>query len=259
MFSRSTDGGATFATPQVIFDTGTNKQTIGNVPVVLPDGTLVVGGTYIESLGAEKKHSSFAVVRSTDGGVTFSAPQIVDDEQVLVVPGLRTGDAVPSLAVDRRSGRIYAAWQDSRFSKGKRDDILVTHSDDAGATWSMPLKANDTPVAAQDAFLPVVQVDSRGRVGLLYDDLRDDPSAKDGQFLTTVWLTTSTNGQTWSTSTPVTPTFDQSASPNAGGFFLGDYQGLGVADTQFQPFFSADLLTQQDGKLGSDIFSTRLG
>jgi hypothetical protein len=58
---------------------------------------------------------------------------------------------------------------------------------------------------------------------------------------------------------PVTSTFDQSASPNAGGFFLGDYQGLGVAGTQFQPFFSADLLTQQDGKLGSDIFSTRLG
>jgi BNR repeat-like domain len=259
MLSRSADGGATFSTPQVIFDTGTNKQTIGNVPVVLPDGTVVVGGTYIESLGAEKKHSSFFVVRSTDGGVTFSAPQIVDDEQALVVPGLRTGDLVPSLAVDRRTGRIYAAWQDSRFSKGKRDDILVTHSDDAGATWSMPLKANDTPAGAQDAFLPAVQVDSHGQAAILYDDLRDDPSAKDGQFLTAAWLTTSTDGQTWSVSTRVSPTFDQAASPNAGGFFLGDYQGLGVAGTQFQPFFSADLLTQQDGKLGSDIFSTRLG
>src|SRR5205814_4526794 len=135
-FSRSTDGGATFSTPKVIYDTGTNKQTIGNVPVVLPSGTLVVGGTYIETLGAEKKHSSFFVVRSTDGGATFTAPQIVDDEQVLVVSGLRTGDTVPSLAVDRRTGRIYAAWQDSRFSHGQRDDVLGTDPDDAGAPVS---------------------------------------------------------------------------------------------------------------------------
>lgn len=260
MFSRSTDGGASFSTPQVIFATGTNKQTIGNVPVVLPGGTVVVGGTYIETLGAEKKHSSFFVVRSSDGGVTFSAPLIVDDEQVVAVPGIRTGDTVPSLAVDRRNGRIYAAWQDSRFSNGKRDDILVTHSDDAGRTWSFPLKANDTPAGAQSAFSPTVSVDSNGRVGLLYYDLRDDPSDKDGQFLTADWLTTSVNGgATWSTSVRVSPTFDQAASPNAGGFFLGDYQGLAAAGTQFQPFFAADLLNQADGRLGSDIFSTRVG
>jgi hypothetical protein len=37
MFARSTDGGASFSTPEVLFETGTNKQTIGNVPVRVPE------------------------------------------------------------------------------------------------------------------------------------------------------------------------------------------------------------------------------
>jgi hypothetical protein len=53
MFSRSTDGGASFSTPQVVFATGTNKQTIGNVPVVFPNGDVAVLGTYFRPHGGE--------------------------------------------------------------------------------------------------------------------------------------------------------------------------------------------------------------
>lgn len=103
-------------------------------------------------------------------------------------------------------------------------------------------------------------VDANGRVGILYYDLRDDASAKDGQIVTTEWLTTSTDGgQTWSASAGMSPDFDETASPNAGGFFLGDYQGLAAAGRSFQAFFAADLLVQGDGKLGSDIFAIRAG
>jgi hypothetical protein len=123
----------------------------------------------------------------------------------------------------------------------------------------MPLRANDTPAGAQDAFMPAVTVDSRGRVGILYYDLRDDASAKDGSFLTAEWLTTSTDGgRTWSASRRVTPTFDYAAAPPAGGFFLGDYQALDSAGTSFQAFFGANLLPQANGALGSDIFATRI-
>jgi hypothetical protein len=121
------------------------------------------------------------------------------------------------------------------------------------------VKANDTPAGAQDAFMPAVAVDSKGRAGILYYDLRDDTSAKDGAFLTTEWLTTSTDGgRTWSASSRVTPTFDAAAAAQAGGFFLGDYQGLDTAGTSFQPFFVANLALQANGALGSDVFSTRL-
>jgi hypothetical protein len=259
MFSRSTDGGATFSPPQVILATGQNKQTIGNVPVVLPDGTLLVGGTLFDSKGSEKNALQTYVVRSTDGGRTFSAPTIVDDQRPIIVPGVRSGDSVPSFAVDHASGRVYATWEDSRFSGGKRDDVLVTHSDDAGRTWSFPVRANDTPEGAQSAFTPTVAVDSRGRVGIVYYDLRDDTSAKDASLITTEWLTVSTDGgQTFGASRRLTPDFDQTASPNAGGFFLGDYQGLAAAGSSFQPFFAADLVAQANGNLGSDIFSTRV-
>jgi RTX calcium-binding nonapeptide repeat (4 copies) len=270
-FSRSTNGGASFSPPQVIFGTGVNKQTLGNVPIVLPDiagtaandaGMVVVGGTYFKSAGfsAEKNIAFFYVVRSTDGGVTWSAPIIVDHERPLVVPNVRSGDTVPSLAVDRRTGKLYAAWQDSRFSKGSenRNDILVISSSDGGLTWSAPIKANDTPPGAQDAFTPTIQVDDGGRVGVLYYDLRDDSDPKDAAIMTAEWLTVSTDGgRTFGPSQRLTPAFDQTAAAFAGGYFLGDYQGLGNAGTAFQPLFVANLVAQANGELGSDVFSTQ--
>ena len=252
MFSRSTNGGASFSEPKVVYDTATHKQTIGNVPVVFPNGDVAVLGTYFDSasLGKNSQHLWQAV--SKDGGATFTAPQLVLDMSSMPVPGLRTGDTVPMFAV-APDGTLYATWQDIRFSNGKRNDVLVTSSRDEGRTWSMPLKANDTPAGAQDAFMPAVAVDARGRVGILYYDLRDDASAKDGAYLTAEWLTTSTDGgRTWSPSARVTPAFDYAAAPEAGGVFLGDYQGLDASGTSFQPFFGATLLG------ASDIFSTRI-
>jgi Neuraminidase (sialidase) len=212
MFSRSTDGGASFSTPQVVFETGTNKQTIGNVPVVFPNGHVAVLGTYFDNASLGKNSQSLWMTLSTDGGRTFTAPRLAMDMQSLPVPGLRTGDTVPAFAV-AADGTLYATWQDVRFSHGKRTDVLVTSSHDEGQTWSTPRKANDTPAGAQDAFTPAIAVDARGRVGILYYDLRDDTSTKDGAFMTAEWLTTSTDGgRTWSASQRVTPTFDHAAA-----------------------------------------------
>jgi hypothetical protein len=261
MFSRSTDGGRTFSTPRVIFDTGVNEQTLGNVPIVLPNGTVVVYGSFFENpaFSAEKNHTFFYVVRSTDGGRTFSAPRIVEEEKAAPVRNIRSGDTVPIAAVDRRNGKLYAVWQDVRFSGGKRTDVLLISSSDGGLTWSAPVKVNDTPPGAQDAFTPSVAVDANGRVGVLYYDLRDD-NPKDAALMTTEWITFSTDGgRSWSESTRLTPAFDHRAAAFARGFFLGDYQGLGVAGTTFIPFFGANLVAQANGQLGSDIFSTRVG
>jgi hypothetical protein len=259
MVARSTNAGASFEAPQVVFATGTNKQTIGNVPVVLPGGTVVVAGTYFENASLGKNAQQLWVARSADGGRTFSAPELPMTMMSLPVPGLRTGDTVPSFAVDRRSGRVYASWQDVRFSHGKRNDVLVTWSDDAGRTWAAPVQANDTPAGAQDAFMPAIAVDDGGRVGILYYDLRDDTDAKDAAIVTAEWFTTSSDGgRIWSASRRVTQPFDHTAAAFAGGFFLGDYQGLTAAGTTFTPFFGANLVAQASGQLGSDIFATRL-
>jgi hypothetical protein len=259
MFARSTNGGASFSTPQVVLATGTNKQTIGNVPVVFPNGDVAILGVYFQNASLGKNSQKLWMTLSKDGGATFTAPRLLMDMQSMPVPGLRTGDTVPSFAV-AADGTLYATWQDVRFSNGKRNDVLVTSSRDEGQTWSMPVKANDTPAGAQDAFTPAIAVDTAGRAGILYYDLRDDASTKDGAFLTADWFTTSTDGgSTWSASDRVTPTFDTAAAPPAGGFFLGDYQGLDAVGTAFQPFFVANLALQENGALGSDVFSTRIG
>jgi hypothetical protein len=97
-------------------------------------------------------------------------------------------------------------------------------------------------------------------VGVVYYDLRNDASARDASLITTEWITFSTDGgRSFGTSTRVAPDFDHTAAAFAGGFFLGDYQGLGVSGAKFFPFFGATLLPQADGRIGSDIFVRRVG
>jgi hypothetical protein len=95
---------------------------------------------------------------------------------------------------------------------------LLTSSTDEGQTWSAPVKVNDT-AGAQGAFTPTVKVDSNGRVGVLYYDLRNDASARDGTFTTTEWIALSTDGgHTFAPSRRVALDFDHAAAANAGGF-----------------------------------------
>jgi hypothetical protein len=239
--------------------TGNNEQTLTNLPVVEPDGTVVLVGTYYQNQSFNKNGGKFFVTRSSNGGVSWDPVRFPFDQKPVGIPGIRGGDGVPNASVDRGSGKLYAVWQDSRFSGGKRDDILLTSSTDAGRTWAAPVKVNDTPRGSQGAFTPTVKVDSNGRVGVLYYDLRNDVSTKDGTFTTTEWIAFSTNGgQSFGSSRRVAPDFDHAAAANAGGYFLGDYQGLGVRGSNFVPFFGATLLPQADGRIGSDIFTRRV-
>jgi hypothetical protein len=258
LIAYSADGGASFSRPIVAVPTRNNEQTLTNLPVVLPDGTVLDVGTYYPNQAFNKNAGLFFVTRSHDGGNTWSPVEFPQAQRPVGVPNIRSGDGVPNATVDRRTGKIYAVWQDSRFSQGKRDDILLISSNDQGRTWTNPIKVNDTPAGAQAAFLPTVKVDSSGRVGVVYYDLRNDASAKDGSLITTEWITFSTDGgRTFGPSRRVAPDFDHVNAAFAGGFFLGDYQGLGVAGSTFTPFFGATLVRQANGAIGSDIFANR--
>jgi hypothetical protein len=235
--------------------TGNNEQTLTNLPVVEPNGTVVLVGTYYPNQAFNVNGGEFFVTRSADGGATWSPVRFPFNEKPVGIPGIRAGDGVPNATVDRRTGKLYAVWQDSRFSGKKRDDILLTSSTNQGRTWRAPVKVNDTPLGAQGAFTPTVKVDENGRVGVVYYDLRDDATDRDGTYTTTEWIAFSTDGgHTFGPSRRVSPDFDHALAANAGGYFLGDYQGLGVTGDTFLPFFGATLETQADGTIGSDIF-----
>jgi hypothetical protein len=111
---------------------------------------------------------------------------------------------------------------------------VISTSKDGGKTWTTP-KVIST-VTGRPAFTPTVAVNSAGVVGVTYYDLRNLPAGDTTTLPTDYFFTSSTDN--FATSLRITPTsFDLLTAPNAGGFFVGDYEALGVNGTAFVPFF----------------------
>jgi hypothetical protein len=235
-FSRTTNGGASWEKARIIFDPGPNAQTIGSIIVVLPNGDLLNAFDLVLDACCTSP-LYVAVIRSHDRGAHWSKPIIVNTLQTVGVSdpqdghAVRTGDILPSIAVDPSSGAAYLVWQDSRFNGGARDQLAFSRSDDSGRTWSAPTRINK--VATTQAFTASINVTEDGTIGVTYYDFRNDtPSA--ATLLTSYWLLTSENGgRTWS-ETRIAQPFDMRTAPDAGGFFVGDYEGL---SSTLVPFF----------------------
>ncbi len=258
-FARSTDGGESWEPARPIYDPGINSQTIGNIIVVLPNGTLVNFYTHIDAAANGSSSAYLDLIRSTDNGVTWSSPIRIASELTVgtVDPEtgarVRDGTLVPSVAVGP-GGKLYAAWQDSRFSAGNHDAIAAANSNDGGLTWSAPVRTNSHPGVA--AFLPAMNVRADGMIGVSYFDLR--PNTSDANTLyTSIWLARSTDAVNWQES-QVSGPFDLSKAPQASwgnglAYFLGDYQGLASSGSTFIPFYAR---TSGDGASNrTDVFA----
>ncbi len=143
LFSRSTDGGRSFQPPMVISDhPGSPKDSVGAAEgtdvAVAADGTVFV--VWSDSTG-------ILLDRSTDGGVTFGADQLVapTGDIVFNVAGVARVNGYPSLEIDRSSGRMYIIWVEPR---GERTGILLARSADGGDRWSPP---HEIPAAVPPA------------------------------------------------------------------------------------------------------------
>jgi hypothetical protein len=163
-FNRSTDGGNTFSSFLTLKNgpgQGTNVQTGPNGEVY------VCYADYGAGPNITFPASGLGFTKSTDGGVTFSAPQVV-------VPyvGIRksnVGDPAfnnirvndyPSMAVDKSSGphrgRIYAVFAAQQNGNGKAV-VELTYSDNQGSSWSSPQVISFG--AAIQSFFPWITVD----------------------------------------------------------------------------------------------------
>jgi hypothetical protein len=131
------------------------------------------------------------------------------------------------------NGQLAVVWQDARFSGGQRDGIAFSRSVDGGLTWSEPVRLNADPVV--QAFVPTVAIRGDGTIAVTYFDFRSD-TVSTATLLTDYWMATSTDGVIWRERRLAGP-FDLALAPNAGGLFLGDYMGLGVAGQAFVPMF----------------------
>jgi len=238
-FARSTNGGASWETARSIFDPGTSNQTIGNLLVVLSNGTLVNVFNRIDAPPGGQRRSRLAAMRSTDRGVTWSAPVYVSDmfavgtRDPVSGTNVRDGSIVPT-AASGPGGVLYVAWQDSRFSGGVFDGIALSRSNDGGLTWSTPVRVNGAPNAS--AFTPTLHVAADGTVGVTYFDLRSDTAT--APLSTDPWLARSRDGGATWTDTRIGDTFDMTLAPFANGLFVGDYEGLVSLGGRFVPFYA---------------------
>ena len=145
-------------------------------------------------------------------------------------------------------------------------------SADGGASWSTPIRVNQTPLdipaANRQSFLPSVAVAANGTIGVSYYDFRlNDPNPG---LRTDRWLvrchpgpnSTATDPACWTSEARLTSSsFNiESVAPNftsvtpdfAGAFFLGDYFGLASAKNDFVATF-----TQPDGGNVTSVFFAR--
>jgi hypothetical protein len=186
--------------------------------------------------------SRFEVVRSGDGGRTWSQPTVVatDTSTLDADPNtgaaLRTGGGLPFPALDPRTGELYVAYEGTDFTDGTYNQIQLVRSGDAGRTWSKPVRVSrDT---GKPAFTPSIAVTGDGDVGVTYYDLRTLQPGNTTTLPTSTWLTVSARGgQRFGHERQLAPLFDHLNAPDALGLFLGDYQSLTTVDDQFRALF----------------------
>ncbi|MFN2527048.1 MAG: sialidase family protein [Actinomycetota bacterium] len=245
----SDDQAQTWHGPFVIYP----GQGIGTIPLITPAGDLAVVFTTLASpvpplyrepgaYDSETITTAGKMVVSvapragslpTGGPLVFTPPSTVDAYRGTDVRMHRASEDLPSAAIDPKSGRIYVAWSDNRFRDDLVNDIVITHSDDLGITWSGVRNVNPgKPDDFVEHFTPAIEVGTDGILRLSY---RTQKQAEDvvrfSPYVDTVYQQSRDDGETWTKPLKVNinvRTDVRFATFSRNSAFLGDYSQIAV-------------------------------
>ncbi len=179
---RSDDGGRNWTAPTRV-SSSSRLRAIAPTPVVGPDGALNVlyldlGDDELDYAGGHNGRGGPAydgdwrllLARSRDRGATWRESPVgaVKPAQRFIV----FTPPFPSLAVDQRNGKLYAAFTDGRAGDA---DVSLWSLEPDGGRWKGPVRVNDTRRGDGTAqYLPRLAVTPSGRLDVVYYDRRGD-------------------------------------------------------------------------------------
>jgi len=149
------------------------------LPHVAPDGTVYTSVTNFPG-----KHgqccATITVDFSADGGKTWEWPTAPAASLVQTPPftgyvnttfrdGIENSFAVGTQLSAQGHYPLYVAWED--YSSGYVN-VILSASDDGGATWSKPIQVNDNADPKTDEFQPQLAVAADGTVSVNFYDRR---------------------------------------------------------------------------------------
>jgi hypothetical protein len=261
---RTSDGGATWNAP-VRVKPGVDGATFsGPMPVVQPDGDVVVPYVLYAPIENREADDRMAAVVSKDGGATFSAPTRIST-LLYEEPFELRAPTMPSADVDA-DGRIYVAWADARFKDdGLSMGVVMSTSTDA-KTWTAPVQITRPDAGTSLEFLPALAVEpgTAGRgahLALAYYTMK--LPARCQLFVPgcaqeiDAWLTQSKDGgRTWTARRRLNaePMPLEWMADTTLGRMLGDYISVSFAGAA--PIASISLAGEPGFSLAQAIFTT---
>ena len=220
--STSADGGQNWSPASTAGDSATG---IGGVPVVQPNGTVIVPAS-------DDSGERMIAFTSGDGGLTWSSTVIISSISDHLVAGNLRNLALPMSAIDA-TGLVYVVWPDCRFRTAcSSNDIIMSTSSD-GITWTQPVQLPIEAVSSTvDHFLPAIAVDpvtggGSAHLALVYHYYPTANCTELTCSLNIAYVTSQDSGASWSAPTVLAGpiTLDWLANTNLGRM-VGDYIGV---------------------------------
>ena len=206
IFTRSTDGGASWSVPAALnTDATTDSASSGDFIAALATdgaGVWIAVWRYV-TFSPLPFDSETRLARSVDGGLTWAAPVSLDTNALTAA-----AEAFPGSVASDGAGTWVVTWSTSDIEDGtpsplgEDNDLLFARSTDGGASWSpaAPLNTNAATDKGEDVLVDIAN-DGAGTWLAVWQS--DDTLGRTLDTDTDVLVSWSSDSATWSPPEPL--------------------------------------------------------